>query len=120
MSLQNNNSETRRNDQHANLSASHHPHCPFEQPGELSDTWHELLGTYTAETQSNAGVAATPSMLTELTHDPWIELLHARGIEIVDLQHLHRHNVQVSLSELEMEQALQLLQEYPVEGTNKT
>jgi hypothetical protein len=72
---------------------------------ELSDTWRKLLLT-------DADHINIPSSLTD---DPWSKLLHAQGIKIVDLQ----DQVQISLSELEVEQALQIMQEQPIEGKNQ-
>ena len=82
-------------------------------PGELSDTWCKLLGIHPTEMQANTNMAAVSS---SLNNDPWRELLQAPGVEIMDLQHLHLDEVKVALSELEVEEALQIIQEHPSEG----
>ena len=90
----------------------------------LSETWHELLGIHALETlvdeEGVAGVAApgVPMGLLELSSfegDPWSKLLHTRGVELVDLQHSELATVHVSLSEVEVEQALQIMQEQAIE-----
>lgn len=96
----------------------------------LSETWHELLGIHALEAsvdgegaegvEGMAGVAApeVPIGLLELSSfegDPWSELLHMRGVELVDLQHSELATVHVSLSEVEVEQALQIMQEQAIE-----
>ena len=83
---------------------------------ELSDTWRKLLGSHLSEEGAGAEKGtASPS----LTNDPWSQLLHARGVEIVDLQQQHLHEIQISLSELEVEDALQIMQEHPLEGKSQ-
>src|SRR5437588_13105210 len=79
-------------------------------PGELSDTWCKLLGIHPTEIQANTNIAAMSSSLGD---DPWRELLQAPGVEIIDLQRLHLDEVKVALSELEVEEALQIMQEHP-------
>ncbi len=98
-----------------------------EQAGELSDTWLKLLGTAptgtqeigeTVETPTNIdSVAVTPSMLAD---DPWSELTLGQGVEMVDLQDLRLADVHISLSEMEVEQALQIMQEQPTKNSNQT
>ena len=90
----------------------------------LSEIWHELLGIHALETlvedEGGEGVGApeVPMGLLELPSfegDPWGELLHTRGVELVDLQHSELATVHVSLSEVEVEQALQIMQEQAIE-----
>ena len=83
-------------------------------PDELSDTWQKLLGTHPAGIETNP--VAIP---TSLADDPWSQLLQAQGARIVDLQHVHLQEVQISLSELEVDQALQIMQEQPIQGKNQ-
>lgn len=90
----------------------------------LSEIWHELLGTHSLKTQvvdeggEGVGAPEVPMGLLELSSfegDPWSELLHTRGVELVDLQHSELATVHVSLSEVEVEQALQIMQEQAIE-----
>ena len=93
----------------------------------LSETWHELLGIHPLENLVDGerverveGVTASavPTGLSEpssFVEDPWSELLHAQGVEMVDLQRLGLATVHVSLSEVEVEQVLQIMQEQIVE-----
>jgi hypothetical protein len=76
------------------------------QRGEmLSETWHELLGSYALDTLvKGEGVGESAAVV-----DPWSELLRRQGVKMVDLSGLA--TVHVSLSEGEMEQALQMMQE---------
>ena len=97
------------NDKNANKSVE-------PTPDELSDTWQKLLGT------QPAGIETTPDKIvipTSLADDPWSQLLQAQGSRIVDLQHVHLQEVQISLSELEVDQALQIMQEQPIQGKNQ-
>ncbi len=78
----------------------------------LSETWRELLGAYTLETREDGGEEVAP---TTLVDDPWSQLQQVKGVEMVDLQQVRLATVHVSLSEAEMERALQVMQEQPVE-----
>ena len=97
------------NDKNANKTAE-------PTPDQLSDTWQKLLGTHPA------GIETTPDKIvipTSLADDPWSQLLQAQDARIVDLQHVHLQEVQISLSELEVDQALQIMQEQPIQGKNQ-
>lgn len=78
----------------------------------LSETWRELLGAYTRETMAHRGEEVTP---TALVDDSWDQLQHIQGVEMVDLQQVRLATVRVSLSEAEVERALQVMQERPDE-----
>ncbi|SRR5881396_1733420 len=80
---------------------------------ELNDTWRKLLGLSaidSMDTQADAHLPVTPTIVQS---DPWSQLLHAQGVEMVDLQHLRLSPTQISLSDREVEQALQIMQEQP-------
>ena len=95
------------NDKNANKSVE-------PTPDELSDTWQKLLGIHPA------GIETTPVAIpTSLADDPWSQLLQAQGARIVDLQDVHLQEIQISLSELEVDQALQIMQEQPMQGKNQ-
>jgi hypothetical protein len=87
----------------------------------LSEVWHELLGAQPLETLAEGdrvegGVTAdVPVGLSSLSGDPWGELLHVQGVEMVDLQQTEFPMAHVALSEVEVEEALQILQEQTVE-----
>ncbi len=85
----------------------------FLDDNELNDIWRNLLGVSgsspTTETENATVIIAQSS--APVAPDPWGELLHAQGIELIDLQQYHPQKVQVSFSEQEVEQALQFLQE---------
>ncbi|HEY6409318.1 MAG TPA: hypothetical protein VIY29_17800 [Ktedonobacteraceae bacterium] len=92
-----------------------------QQADVLSETWHELLGMHTLETLAKGEgiegivtsvVSMEPSSLAE---DPWSELLHLQGVETVDLQQCGFPTMHVSLSDIEVEKALQIMQEHVVE-----
>jgi len=86
----------------------------------LSETWNELLGIHPLENlvdgervEGVEGVTASavPTGLSEpssFVEDPWSELLHAQGVGMVDLQRSGLATVHVSLSEVEVEQVLQI------------
>jgi hypothetical protein len=87
----------------------------------LSEVWHELLGAQPLEALAEGdrvegGVTAdVPVGLSSLSGDPWGELLHVQGVEMVDLQQPEFPMAHVALSEVEVEEALQILQEQTVE-----
>jgi len=97
------------NDKNANKSVE-------PTPDELSDTWQKLLGTHPAAIEANPDAVVIP---TSLADDPWSQLLQAQGARIVDLQDVHLQEIQISLSELEVDQALQIMQEQPRQGKNQ-
>src|SRR5690348_6053318 len=82
---------------------------------ELSDIWQKLLGIHPAGKEATPDTVLIPSSLAD---DPWSQLLQAQGARIVDLQHTHLQETQISLSELEVEQALQIMQEQPAHSKN--
>ena len=90
--------------------------CVEPTPDELSDTWQKLLGTHPAAIEANPAAVVIP---TSLADDPWSQLLQAQGARIVDLQDVHLQEIQISLSELEVDQALQIMQEQPRQGKNQ-
>ena len=98
-----------RDDKNANKSVD-------PTPDQLSDTWQKLLGTLPAGIETTNDKLVIP---TSLADDPWSQLLQAQGSRIVDLQHVHLQEVQISLSELEVDQALQIMQEQPIQGKNQ-
>ncbi len=56
---------------------------------------------------------------TPLQYDPWNALVQSQGIEIVDLQQVRSHTVQEPVDNLDVEQALDFMQERPVNDTSK-
>jgi hypothetical protein len=87
----------------------------------LSEIWHELLGAQPLETLADGdwvegGVTSdVPVGPSSLSADPWSELLHVQGVEMVDLQQPEFPMAHVALSEVEVEEALKILQEQTVE-----
>lgn len=85
----------------------------FLDDNELNDIWRNLLGasdsSHTNEAENVPEAVVQP--LAPVVADPWGELLHAQGIELVDLQQYRPQTIPVSFSEQEVEQALQFLQE---------
>jgi hypothetical protein len=77
----------------------------------LSDVWRELLGDAETAVPQNSTEAPMPA----LKSDPWSALLRAKDIEVIDLQ-----QVQMHLSDQDVEQALQVMQEQPVQSKNDT
>lgn len=67
----------------------------------LSETWQALLGTSSFDT-------ATQGNVPTLETDPWSTLVHATGVEMVDLQQVH-----LNMSTQDMEQVLHLMEEQP-------
>lgn len=74
---------------------------PLPAQPELSPVWQELLGGRVNE-------PATPGEIgiPILESDPWWELLHENGVEIIDLQKKH-----LQMSDQDLERVLQIMQE---------
>jgi hypothetical protein len=87
-----------------------------EQYSGLGDAWNELLGIHSLGVQAVPNITA---MVPPVASDPWNELLHAQGVQIIDLQQMRLHTMEVSLNDLDVEQALHIMQEQPIKGTNE-
>ena len=75
---------------------------PVDDELSLNEIWRELLGLSSEAAATEAGPE-----IPALNNDPWSQLQHIHGIEIVDLQHTHMQ----PLDELDIEQILQLMQD---------
>jgi hypothetical protein len=73
---------------------------------ELSNVWKELLGLRPGEDHVPTSSASFQQAIPLFEGDPWTRLLEAENIEMLDLQQAH-----LSISECEVEQMLQLMQE---------
>ena len=73
---------------------------------ELSSVWQELLGLRPDECHVPTGSGSSQQAVPILEGDPWTKLLETENIEMLDLQKMHLH-----VSECEVEQVLQLMQE---------
>ncbi len=82
---------------------------PIHAP--LSDVWRELLGNSSAEVEASQN--SVEVVVPELESDPWSALLQANDTEVVDLQQVHLH-----MSDQDVEQALQVMQEHPAQHKN--
>jgi hypothetical protein len=81
-----------------------------ENQAELSNVWQELLGIRQHE-NSISTVDPGQQVIPTLEGDPWRKLLEAENIELVDLQQVH-----LPVSEGEVEQMLELMQEQVTQG----
>src|SRR5579863_9410813 len=96
-----------------------HPATVHTDNSELSDIWRNLLcvsasGSANDTDSTSSAIGNIAQSPVPVVADPWGELLHAQGVEIVDLQQCYPHRpqtVRVAFSEQEVEQALQILQE---------
>jgi len=77
------------------------------QLDELSDVWRELLGARVSDKPLRAS-SPNDAPIPILEADPWSALLHAHGVEVVDLQHMH-----LQISDQEVEQILQVMHDTP-------
>ena len=76
---------------------------------ELSAVWQELLGRQGGKTGNPA--SSQEEGIPTLESDPWSRLLHAKGIEMVDLEQLHLH-----MSEQDVEHLLEIMREQPAQN----
>ncbi len=84
-------------------------------PQGLSEIWQQLLGNASLDAET---LAALRESIPTIESDPWSKLLHAKGIEMVDLEQVHLH-----VTDQDMEQILQLMQdiqEQPGTGSSGT
>ncbi|MBE3558961.1 MAG: hypothetical protein IMW89_07010 [Ktedonobacteraceae bacterium] len=90
-----------------------------DQPEELSEVWRELLGNPPAisadqpgqEPQESEKSEADEAPIPVLANDPWSELAHSRGTEVVDLQKIH-----LQVDDQEVEHVLEVMQEQSPPG----
>lgn len=80
---------------------------------DLSPVWQELLGGQPdqpgqpeATDQATSEKEEETTTIPTLESDPWSRLLHAKGIEMVDLEQLHLH-----MSEQDVEEMLAIMRE---------
>lgn len=83
-----------------------------EQPEkELSETWQALLGKNGPGDIKTAGIDPT-AQVQPLSSDPWNELLHAQGMQPIDLQKVRLQDLRtLAKHDPEIEQALDLMRE---------
>lgn len=73
---------------------------------ELSNVWRELLGLRPGEDGVPGSSVFSRQVIPTLEGDPWMKLLEAENIELLDLQQVH-----LPISEGEVDEVLQLMQE---------
>src|SRR5690348_7989909 len=73
---------------------------------ELSNVWRELLGLRPGEDCVPKSSVSPRQAIPMLEGDPWTKLLEAENIELLDLKQAH-----LPISECEVDQMLQLMQE---------
>ena len=100
----------------AGLAYSNSSSEEYDQYVGLSDAWNELLGIHSLGVQAVPNITA---VVPPVASDPWNELLHAQGVEVIDLQHVHLHTIDAPLNDLDLEQALRIMQELHITGTNE-
>ena len=111
----------RRNEEAAQLpSPSGFIHNNSQEETErysgLGDAWNELLGIHSLGVQAVPNISA---MVPPVASDPWNELLHAQGVQVIDLQQVRLHTIDVPLNDQDVEQALYIMQEQSMKGTNE-
>ena len=84
---------------------------PDSSESELNDVWRELLGSKSLQDSRPHGQEASMPVLST---DPWKALAQARGVEEIDLQ-----QIDLQVSDQEVEQALQVMQEQQKPTTNE-
>ena len=80
----------------------------YDQYAGLSDAWTELLGIHSLGVQAVPNITA---MVPPVASDPWNELLHAQGVQVIDLQEVRLHTIDAHLDDLDVEQVLHFMQE---------
>jgi hypothetical protein len=83
----------------------------LRQDGELSEAWRLLLGLQPSEQQEGASEVDPTAQVPPVAGDPWSHLLQAQGMQSVDLQKIHLHDLYPEASDDDVEQALNLMRE---------
>lgn len=97
---------------------------PAEEPRppqgtELSDAWRTLLGLQASEGKEGAPQVDPAAQVSPLSSDPWSSLLHAQGMQTVDLQKIHLHDLHPSVNNDDVEHALDIMQEANSQATSQ-
>jgi hypothetical protein len=95
----------------------------IEQEPELSEAWRTLLGIQPTDMQVQAaghqGVTEEQEGLPLQTNDPWNQLSQTQGVQAVDLQQVRLLAAPEPMSEMDLEQALDMMREQPIQGANE-
>jgi hypothetical protein len=82
-----------------------------QQHTELSDAWRSLLGLQPGENTGQVAQSEPTAPVQPLASDPWSHLLQAQGMQPVDLQKVHLHDLHPAANDDDVEHALDLMQE---------
>lgn len=82
---------------------------------DLSSIWQELLGIQPGDATAQITSDEVPknpdeAIIPSFDSDPWSALLHASGVEVIDLQ-----KVNLNVSDQDVEQMLEIMQEQPAQ-----
>jgi len=78
-----------------------------QQEAELSETWRALLGL-----QSSTDAEGNPTTQVEpLAGDPWGHLIQSQGMQSIDLQKIHLHELHSATNDDDVEHALNIMRE---------
>ena len=82
---------------------------------DLSSIWQELLGIQSSDVATQITPDEVPKnpdevVIPSFDSDPWSALLHASGVEVIDLQKVNLH-----VSDQDVEQMLEIMQEQPAQ-----
>jgi hypothetical protein len=81
------------------------------QNPEISEAWRSLLGLQSAHPKDGRSQTDPIAQVQPQTGDPWNTLLHAKGMEAVDLQKVRLHALHPTASDEDVEHALDIIQE---------
>lgn len=83
---------------------------PAHSP-ELSEAWRVLLGLQSTPAREGEDPLDPAAQVQPQASDPWNALLHARGMESVDLQKIRLRELHPAASDEDIEHALNIIQE---------
>jgi hypothetical protein len=83
----------------------------LREDGELSEAWRVLLGLQPSEQQEGTPEVDPAAQVQPLAGDPWSSLVQAQGMQAVDLQKIHLHDLYPDASDEDVEHALNLMRE---------
>ncbi len=85
--------------------------CEPAQDPELSEAWRALLGLQSSGTKEGAPRVDPAAQVQPLASDPWSHLLQSQGMQPVDLQKIHLHDLHPTANEDDVEHALDIMRE---------
>ena len=90
------------------------------QDADLSEAWQALLGSQSGARRTGEAQIDPDAQVVPQASDPWNALIHAQGMETVDLQKIRLHELHPTASDEDIEHALNIMQEATEQQASQT